>query len=418
MNSTYSLEETEIDIIRPTIDNDLDLLEAYKKQNNLNNSTRRPESEKGMDKKLVNYSFESSKSNPSLKLVKNLNIPNIVICDWDETCLFNEIQTNRRRNSNNINKNLVMKMNIDQFHQNVSYKTNKNHKIKRANFKKCFFNPIMITQNIELSQSSLSSYQAIFKTANIQIESYDFFEKMNLNKLFNTKQNKTLNENNLDYKTKNVIKLLDENLSKSKSHIYENDEYNFNDMESVKKVTKRKDSVNKTLLNRNYFSKIEICPMCYAINHDRVEKFENLYSVNSQCLLNLNTCSEILDVNKRNNFKYEYYFLYLSYEKFKNIYNKRCIDLDQFIHNNIIFNGILFLTLPPETSNLTLLGQLDYSNNHVDIDSKRIACVIKLRRSILDKNKKCIIKLTEFKYVFTKRIVIGQKFPIYEIRSK
>ena len=114
-------------------------------------------------------------------------------------------------------------------------------------------------------------------------------------------------------------------------------------------------------------------------------------------------------------FRYDSYYLYVSWENCREIFLKRCIDLEPLFWENNLINGIVLLTLPPESEDSTLLNQLYGSN--CPLDSNRIECFIKIKREVLDKNEKYLIKLDKFKFAFTKRILFGLKFPKHEFRS-
>ena len=438
INSTYTLDEAEIEINRPNIDfflneklkrcnnNILEICELKKHQNIVTSD------------KYQTYSTEISVKKQSAsknEIIKNLKIiPKIIISDYGESSKLIET-SNTKSDLDYVRKKVVEEMNIDQFHQDLSIKTNPNYDDNKYVYKKN--DRLSNVYESSHSNSNLSSCVSICKTArpaNIEIELFDCFDNNVILPEENSQnmESNDLNNNNLECDNKNNIYPTDLKCDEIKSklkplknnfYIYENDEYNFNNLKSIKLSNSNEQDENvdenEKIINTQSTFKIAVKSIL-SNTHTKINfKDANLNYAYDKFQTEITRASisrSTIELNLNYEHNFENYFLYVSFEKFQNIFKKRCIDLETFFYNSNLINGIIFLTLPPESNDLILLKHLYGSNALIDLS--RIEGVIKLKRNILERNKKHLIKLDKFKYAFTKRIVFGRNFPKHEFRPK
>jgi hypothetical protein len=412
-------------------------MNRYFKKNDINSTFSFEETDIGVNKPLISTKINSIKTT----MINNTSIiPKIIITDYSQNSLLRETDRIVMKDLDHLEKNLVEEMNIEQFHQDLSIKTNANNEkisltSKIHNFKEDFStNHGLNIYDSSYSNSNLSSCFSICKTAkpaNIEIELFDCFDN-NMNEAESNKIEipDDLNNNNLDNQNKNITLLLSRfNVtSKLKSikknfYIFENDEYNFNNFRNFKLSNLDKDSKDiEKLLNNKTRSKFKIAVKSIVSNTQANMNIKDIDlnskddKLNSEVALFSSISKSEVELNINYEYKYENYFLYVSFEEYRNIFKKKCIDLEAFFYNDKLLNGIIFLILPPETDDLILLNQLYGSKVLVNLN--RIECVIRLKKEILEKNEKHLIKLDKFKYAFTKRILFGRNFPKHEFRSK
>ena len=115
-------------------------------------------------------------------------------------------------------------------------------------------------------------------------------------------------------------------------------------------------------------------------------------------------------------FNFKFYYLYVDWEKYHDIFTKRCVDVEPMIGiDGQTLNAIVLLTIPPDFDDLTLLTNMYGSN--VPLNTKRVQCCIQFRREVLEQSKKYLVKLGKYKYACLKQIAFGAKFPRHEFRA-
>lgn len=105
----------------------------------------------------------------------------------------------------------------------------------------------------------------------------------------------------------------------------------------------------------------------------------------------------------------EYFYFYCSAEKYKEINQKRLIKLEPMIINGQLKNALTLLTLPPSSSDLSILNELFEKNTPLDL--KRIETYVMIKKDSIEKHAEHLIRLNDNKFLFMRSIILQGKFP-------
>lgn len=534
LNQTYSIEEIDIDVKRPNIDEIYDL-------NNNQIQVSNPVLLNKKDKVVVEQAkvtitkqtILTKSTEIKTKNIKNLKtaevqLPQIVITDWDQTSqpipckeVKESISSTLEKSCNKtveesietakqVSSKIVEEKTIDQFHdidlfdqsgigEMVAQKT----AIAKSDPNNYRLEAMSIGADIKCkccnkstsSYSSRGSYIIVKNTqpANIQVEVFESRLDDSIEECAPSKQdNKPIFESTNYYLVNNKLDdLTDINNNEStfpnknleiSQNVFENDEYHLSNLKKLSELkatpaeipseeikneeikpkdpnfvaedfvkvnrlesTAKKEQIDQfTSLNLStYLTTGHLC--CSRTSHSSIEsqkekeakctnliesedsertvvpeiarKSENIIPdmpLNDISASHIRSDNESREIRLRE--QSDYFYLYVSGEKCNEIFTKGKIGLEKIFHNGSIIEAILLLTLPPSSSDIELLFEL-YGPN-VPFDKFRVQCCIKLNRAIFEKNTKYLIKVGETKYLCTKRVEFGSKFPKHEYRFR
>ncbi|CAF0762000.1 unnamed protein product [Brachionus calyciflorus] len=484
LNQTYSVEEIDIDIERPKIDED----NSNKKIQD-SNITRRKSKQFVIEKSKVTITKTISKSTIQTQTSIPPQLitppPKIIITDWDKKSIldyhtFNQnpaIDTTPPQTKPNnldhieINKQVCSKIveekTIDQFNDIESLdqnqqdsKTPSNIQIQKSTKKDFVIDTMSLSSDIRCkccanrspsSYCSRGSYVIVKNSqpANIQFEQFDSRLDETLED-----ESKTIHESDqnlskhddhdnaeyylvnpkLNYDTNNNTSEVNKNLCLDKLNNYENDEYQLANLKqfSNKKsllIEEIKDDTEKarddpgskqpSLLNNsnfNLFSNISSnnTPRISIIQNQELENPKSSCSETNPIIQDKDTIQN-MEVITPKKIQPDYLYLYVSGQQCTEIFTQGKILLEKTIHDGKVTEGILLLSLPPSSSDSELLTEL-YGPG-VPFDHFRVQCYIKLNRLLFDKSK-YLHQISRNKFLCTKRIEFGNKFPKHEFRFR
>lgn len=120
-------------------------------------------------------------------------------------------------------------------------------------------------------------------------------------------------------------------------------------------------------------------------------------------------------LKSENSKKFEYFYFYCSAEKYLEISEKRQINLEPMIINGELKNALTLLSLPPESSDLSILNELFEKNTPIDL--KRVESYIMIRRDHIEKHAQHLVQVNENKFLFKRAIILEGKFPKNWLKS-
>lgn len=109
------------------------------------------------------------------------------------------------------------------------------------------------------------------------------------------------------------------------------------------------------------------------------------------------------------NIQNENFYFYCSPDKYSEINKKRQIKLETMIIDGELKSAVTLLTIPPDSSDITILNELFEKNTPIDIN--RIKCYIMIKRKSLEQHLKHLVKINDNKYLFKRSIILQGQFP-------
>lgn len=410
LNVTYSVDEIDIDIKRPVIEEAINMLKLTERQEGYTteqSSNQQILIEQQQSKvtitnvkhlRRVMHHVQKHSSELSKKItVGTNNLPMIVVSDWDlEQVITTESPpSDRPTNSNHhIAPRVVEEITVDQFQKDLVSLNDRalpSEKITQR-----------IVHKSASSYSNPGSYIIVKngQPADVNFELFDSIQHQDTHRSPHEQQGCQIS----NYYLKNdkiydqvVANLIEENnLNHQRltaaDNVFENDEYNLYNFKHLKKVDTepvQAKPVEFTSVTLNSY-----------LNEPKVEVKKD-HPVGG-----IPPSVELED--------FKFYYFYCSGVKCQEIFNKRCIALEKVFYEGRPMNGIVLLTLPPGSSDNDLL--LEIYGSCVPYERTRVECCIKFRREILDKSKQHLTRISPHKFICKKRIEFSTKFPKHEFR--
>lgn len=455
LNQTYSIEEIDIDIQRPNIDDQLVFCKSASPDSGLIRHIQPRQFLIEKSKLTITKHTISTKS--EVKTYKNIpeSVPEIVITDWDNNNETKEIPKAlesiqpERIEFKQVSSKVVEEGTIDQFKDidifsqtsivepvpknPITSSENKNFVIEtmslNSNIKcKC------CTSRSTSSYCSRGSYVIVKNTkpAIIQFENFDSRleeteetneskkedtlgdENSDMNRseyyLVNPKLNMDTEINNNDLNTKN--------LEASKLNNYENDEYHLANIKNFQIKPNEEMDTEKARDKAECKDNMSLNVSNFSVNSNHTPKIVEKNLSKTVTPVTVFDSEEIIkrqDFVTPNKSETDYLYLYVSGSQCTEIFTHGKICLEKAIYDGKIVDGILLLSLPPSCSDDELLSEL-YGPG-VPFDKFRVQCYIKLNRLLFEKSK-YLHQISTKKYMCTKRIEFGNKFPKHEFRYR
>lgn len=458
LNRTYSIEEIDIDIQRPNIDDTLALSRSNCPDSVL--IRRNHPRQFFIEKSKVTITKHTISTKSEIKTYKNIpeSVPEIVITDWDNNQETKEIEKPaessqpERIEFKHVSSKIVEEGTADQFKDidifnqaPVIQTPSKYSKTSAAENKNFVIETMSLSSDIKCkccanrsssSYCSRGSYVIVKNSqpANIQFENFDSRLDETLEPVNEAEKEESLDENeNMDKSeyylinpklkidlesnnNNNDISCVNRNLETTKLNNYENDEYHLANLknfqsqkieESEPERARDKNEDNVSLNVSNYSLKSNHTPKVVEKNPSK--------AVTPVSVLQTQEIIQRQEIATPSKTETDYLYLYVSGSQCTDIFTQGKICLEKAIHDGKIVDGILLLSLPPNCSDSELLSEL-YGPG-VPFDKFRVQCYIKLNRLLFEKSK-YLHQVSANKFLCTKRIEFGNKFPKHEFRYR
>lgn len=459
LNQTYSIEEIDIDIQRPNID-----------EQSVFCNTASPHSELIRHIQPRQFLIEKSKltitkhtisTKSEIKTFTNIpeSVPEIVITDWDKNHEAKEIQKtldsihSDRIEFKQVSSKIVEEGTIDQFKdidlfsQTPVVETVTKYPKTPGENKNFVIETMSLNSDIKCkccasrstsSHCSRGSYVIVKNTkpAIIQFEHFDSRLEETIETNESKKEDTLCNENNdvngseyylvnpkLNMDTEinnnnNNNDIINKNIEASKLNNYENDEYHLANLKNFQTRQNEEMEPEKARDKAESKENMSLNVSNFSVNSNQTPKIvdKNLSkAVTPISVLNSEEIIKRQDVVTPNKSETDYLYLYVSGSQCTEIFTHGKICLEKAIYDGKIVDGILLLSLPPSCSDDELLSEL-YGPG-VPFDKSRVQCYIKLNRLLFDKSK-YLHQISTKKFLCTKRIEFGNKFPKHEFRYR
>lgn len=105
----------------------------------------------------------------------------------------------------------------------------------------------------------------------------------------------------------------------------------------------------------------------------------------------------------------DYFYFYCSAEKYSEICRKRLIKLEPMLIDGQLKNALTLLTISPESNDLCLLNEMFERNSPIDL--KRIESYVMIRRDMLERHSEHLVRVNENKWLFKRSIILQGDMP-------